>query len=162
MHLRSAYLYKWDVGPYTHWLLQRDRGGTGWGGGGHRRRAGGGDRFWKAKQGQLASLGSDVQPAGVWFCYKYWSCNWLGIEDESESVVSLQAVFWQVVFWQVSWQYVLFLLTYKWSLLDCTFYSLLMRWLLAFARTYKVEWMHLRSDPGKFPTSVAYWVHNLC
>ena len=23
MHLRSAYLYKWDVGPYTHWL-QRD------------------------------------------------------------------------------------------------------------------------------------------
>ena len=25
MHAHSAYLYKWDVGLYTHWLLQRDR-----------------------------------------------------------------------------------------------------------------------------------------
>ena len=25
-----------------------------------------------------------------------------------------------------------------------------MRWCLAFARTYEVEWMHLRSDPGNF------------
>ena len=34
------------------------------------------------------------------------------IVEESESVVSLQVVFWQVVLWQVSWRY-LFHLTYK-------------------------------------------------
>ena len=69
MHARSAYLYKWDVGLYTQWLLQRDRGGTDWKGG-HQIGVENGDHLWEAKVGQLVSLGLDFQPAGEWSPYK--------------------------------------------------------------------------------------------
>ena len=69
MHARSAYLYKWDVGLYTQWLLQRDRGGTDWEGG-HQIRVETGEQLWEAKVGQLAALDSDFQPAGEWLSNK--------------------------------------------------------------------------------------------
>ena len=84
MHLRSAYIYKWDVGPCTHWL-QRDRGRTDWGGGGHQKGAGGGDYLWMAKEDRLAFLGSDVYSLGVWLSTSTGASNWFGSTQSKDS-----------------------------------------------------------------------------